>query len=47
MGAIRDLHQQLVSKERSAVEITTEILERIHTVEPQIHSFLSVTAEQA
>ena len=47
MGAIRDLHQQLVSKERSAVEITTEFLERIHSVEPQIHSFLSVTAEQA
>ena len=47
MGAIRELHQQLVRKERSAVEITTETLEKIQNLEPQLHSFLSVTADQA
>ncbi len=47
MGSIRKLHQQLMRKERSAVEITTETLERIHSLEPKLHSFLSVTAEQA
>ncbi len=47
MGSIRKLHQQLLRKERSAVEITTETLERIHSLEPKLHSFLSVTADQA
>lgn len=47
MASIRELHQQLVSKERSAVEITTEALERIEAVEPKVHSFLEVTAEAA
>jgi aspartyl-tRNA(Asn)/glutamyl-tRNA(Gln) amidotransferase subunit A len=41
------LHQQLVSKARSAVEITTETLQRIETLEPKLHSFLCVTADTA
>lgn len=47
MASIRELHQQLVSKERSAVEITQETLSRIQAVEPKLHSFLCVTAERA
>jgi aspartyl-tRNA(Asn)/glutamyl-tRNA(Gln) amidotransferase subunit A len=47
MASIRELHQQLVKKERSATEITTEALERIEALEPKLHSFLYVTAEQA
>ncbi|AFY76392.1 MAG: Asp-tRNA(Asn)/Glu-tRNA(Gln) amidotransferase subunit GatA [Hydrococcus sp. C42_A2020_068] len=47
MASIRELHQQLVKKERSATEITTEVLERIEVLEPKLHSFLRVTAEQA
>lgn len=47
MASIRELHQQLVNQERSAVEITTEALERIQAVDPQVHSFLQVTADSA
>lgn len=47
MASIRELHKQLVKKERSAVEITQEALDRIQLLEPQLHSFLSVTAQQA
>jgi aspartyl-tRNA(Asn)/glutamyl-tRNA(Gln) amidotransferase subunit A len=47
MASIRELHQQLVSKARSAVEITTETLQRIETLEPKLHSFLCVTADSA
>ena len=47
MASIRKLHAQLVKKERSAVEITQEALDRIQAVEPHVNSFLSVTAEQA
>ncbi len=47
MASIRELHQQLISKERSAVEIAQEFLERIEALEPKIHSFLSVTADRA
>jgi len=47
MASIRELHQQLVSKARSAVEITTETLQRIETLEPKLHSFLCVTADKA
>ncbi|MFQ4140713.1 Asp-tRNA(Asn)/Glu-tRNA(Gln) amidotransferase subunit GatA [Chlorogloeopsis sp. ULAP02] len=47
MASIRELHKQLVNKERSAVEITQEALERIQALEPQLHSFLCVTADQA
>ena len=47
MASIRELHQQLISKERSAVEITQEALDRIQAVEPQVHSFLQVTGDRA
>jgi len=47
MASVRELHHQLVSKERSAVEITQEALNRIQALEPKLHSFLCVTAEQA
>ncbi|MEM8780301.1 MAG: Asp-tRNA(Asn)/Glu-tRNA(Gln) amidotransferase subunit GatA [Cyanobacteria bacterium P01_G01_bin.49] len=47
MASIRELHQQLVRKERSAVEITTEALERIKSVDPQVKSFLQITADYA
>ncbi|MDJ0680337.1 MAG: Asp-tRNA(Asn)/Glu-tRNA(Gln) amidotransferase subunit GatA [Xenococcaceae cyanobacterium MO_167.B52] len=46
-ATIQGLHQQLVNKERSAVEITTEALERINTLEPKVKAFLSVTADYA
>ncbi|MEC4819461.1 MAG: amidase family protein, partial [Scytonema sp. PMC 1069.18] len=47
MASIRELHEQLIKKERSAVEITQEALERIQALEPKLHSFLCVTAELA
>jgi len=47
MTSIRELHQQLTTKARSAVDITQEALSRIQAVEPKLHSFLQVTAEQA
>lgn len=47
MASIRELHHQLIQKERSAVEITQEALDRIQNLEPTVHSFLHVTAEQA
>lgn len=47
MASIRELHQQLVSKECSAVEITQEALQRIEALEPKLHSFLCVTADAA
>lgn len=47
MASIRELHQQLITKERSAVEITKEALERIEAVEPKVRSFLCVTAAKA
>ncbi|MDY7012295.1 MAG: Asp-tRNA(Asn)/Glu-tRNA(Gln) amidotransferase subunit GatA [Cyanobacteriota bacterium] len=47
MSSIRELHKQLVRKERTAVEIATETLERIQTLEPKLRSFLHVTADVA
>ncbi|MFM7423956.1 MAG: Asp-tRNA(Asn)/Glu-tRNA(Gln) amidotransferase subunit GatA [Elainella sp.] len=47
MTSIRELHNQLVSKDRSAVEIAQAALERIQALEPKLHSFLHVTTEQA
>ena len=47
MASIRELHEQLVKKERSAVEIAQEALKRIETLEPKVQSFLCVTAEKA
>ncbi|PSN19834.1 Asp-tRNA(Asn)/Glu-tRNA(Gln) amidotransferase GatCAB subunit A [filamentous cyanobacterium CCP5] len=47
MSSIRQLHQQLVSKERTAEEITQDYLQRIESLEPRIKSYLTVTAEAA
>ncbi|MGC1395257.1 MAG: Asp-tRNA(Asn)/Glu-tRNA(Gln) amidotransferase subunit GatA [Coleofasciculaceae cyanobacterium] len=47
MASIKELHKQLMKKQRSSVEITQEALDRIQALEPQLHSFLCVTAEQA
>lgn len=47
MASICELHQQLIRKERSSVEITQEALDRIQALEPKLHSFLCVTAEAA
>ena len=47
MSSIRELHQQLIKKERSAVEIAEAALERIHALEPKVRSFLHVTPDQA
>ena len=47
MASIRELHQQLINKERSAVEIAQAALNRIQTIEPKIHSFLHITSDRA
>ena len=47
MSAIRELHQQLTSKSRSAVEIAQAQLDQAQAVEPQLKSFVSLTAEKA
>lgn len=47
MSSIRQLHHQLIRKERSAVEITQAALDAIHALEPKLHSFLHVMADQA
>lgn len=47
MSVIRELHHHLVSKTRSAVEITQAYLDRIAALEPQLHSYLTVTPRQA
>jgi len=47
MASIRELHDQLVNKERSAVELTQAALDRIQALEPKLHSFLSVTGDRA
>ena len=46
-GSIKELHQQLVNKERSAVEIAQATLKQIETVEPKVKAFLTVTADRA
>ena len=47
MSSIRELHQQLTSKERSAVEIAQAQLDQAQAVEPKLQSFLSMTADKA
>ena len=47
MASIRELHEQLVKKERSAVEITQSYLDRIEAVDAQVNSFLLVTHDHA
>ena len=47
MASIRELHKQLIQKERTAVELAESTLESLQALEPKLHSFLSVTADQA
>jgi aspartyl-tRNA(Asn)/glutamyl-tRNA(Gln) amidotransferase subunit A len=47
MASIRELHHQLIGKDRSAVEIVQESLEAMQTLEPKLHSFLHIMADQA
>ena len=47
MSSIRELHKQLTSKERSAVEITQDYLVSIQALEPKLHSFISLTEGKA
>jgi aspartyl-tRNA(Asn)/glutamyl-tRNA(Gln) amidotransferase subunit A len=47
MTSISELHQQLKTKARSAVEITQEYLTKIEKLEPKLKSFLWVTSELA
>ena len=47
MASISELHNQIIRKERSSVEITQEALDRIQALEPVLHSFLCVTSEYA
>ena len=47
MSAIRELHQQLTSKERSAVEIAQAQLDTARAVEPKLKSFVTLTADKA
>ncbi|WP_448570783.1 Asp-tRNA(Asn)/Glu-tRNA(Gln) amidotransferase subunit GatA [Trichothermofontia sp.] len=47
MASIRELHQQLITKERSAVEIAQDYLARMERLEPQLHAFLQVTRDRA
>ncbi len=47
MVSIRDLHQQLINKDRSAIEIAQEALQRTKELEPKLRSFLRLTEEHA
>ena len=47
MASIRELHEQLVKKERSALEVTRETLARIEAVEEKVHSYLHILATEA
>ena len=47
MAPIHILHEQLVSGTLSAVALTEAVLERLDVVEPHVHAYITVTAEQA
>ncbi len=47
MLSIKEIHKLLISGDRTAVEITQEHLDRIHRLEPQLHSFITITDEFA
>ncbi len=47
MLSIKQIHSLLTNRDRSAVEITQEYLDRIQRLEPQLHSFLTITSELA
>ncbi|AFY74265.1 glutamyl-tRNA(Gln) and/or aspartyl-tRNA(Asn) amidotransferase, A subunit [Synechococcus sp. PCC 7502] len=47
MLSIKEIHKLLTNGDRTAVEITQEHLAQIHKLEPQLHSFVTVTDELA
>lgn len=47
MSSIRELHQQLTRKDRSAVEIVQASLDAMQALEPKLHSFLHIMADEA
>jgi aspartyl-tRNA(Asn)/glutamyl-tRNA(Gln) amidotransferase subunit A len=47
MSTIRKLHNQLVRRETSAVELAEQTFQRIDQVEPEVHAFLTLTRERA
>jgi aspartyl-tRNA(Asn)/glutamyl-tRNA(Gln) amidotransferase subunit A len=47
MLSISQIHQQLINRERTAIEITQEFLDRIQALEPSLHSFIAVTRDRA
>src|SRR6185503_10968056 len=44
---IREAHDLLTAKKISSVELTQAILQRIHAVDPQVKSYVTVTEELA
>ena len=44
---IHELHQKLVDREISAVELTKEHLERIKGLDETLHAYLTVTEQEA
>ncbi|NJK64300.1 MAG: Asp-tRNA(Asn)/Glu-tRNA(Gln) amidotransferase subunit GatA [Synechococcaceae cyanobacterium SM2_3_1] len=47
MSLIRALHTQLINRERTAVDIAQEYLNRAQQLEAQLHSFLTLTPDLA
>jgi aspartyl-tRNA(Asn)/glutamyl-tRNA(Gln) amidotransferase subunit A len=47
MASIRELHDRLITKQQSAVEIATAAIERVEQLEPKLRSFLCTTPTQA
>ncbi len=45
--SLTQAHRLLESKEISSVELTRAVLDRIADLEPQVHAYLSVTADEA
>jgi aspartyl-tRNA(Asn)/glutamyl-tRNA(Gln) amidotransferase subunit A len=47
MSTIRKLHNQLVRRETSAVELAEQTFQRIDQVEPEVHAFLTLMKDRA
>ncbi len=47
MSTIRKLHNQLIQREISAVELAEQTFQKITQVEPEVHAFLTLTRERA
>ena len=46
-SVVHEIAQQVASKQRSAVEVTTAYLQQLRSVEDQLGSFLSVDEQHA